>query len=140
MSMQKLKQIVSLVKPGSHPQQDLAILEDIIFKECTDAVAADSPFGRVLKGPEPRLSEGSKLPAALPVWQRVQLEKQKSFRLSNNRRLTTGCLQARASLHLKPVGYACLHILLSARPPAATFCTLSATGCKTHARHIVRVF
>ena len=92
--MQKLEQILTLLKPGSHCQKDVKLIEAAIYEACAEAVLEESLLGQVLKGPHATSEANHQLPAALPLWQRMQLEKMKSLKLSNQRRLTTDCLQA----------------------------------------------
>lgn len=100
VTVQKLEQLVSLLMPDSHSQRDISTLETIVYKACTAAVESDSVLGQVLQGPTPAASQAYKLPATFPLWQKGQLEKKKSFRLSNHRRLTTDCLQASSAVNL----------------------------------------
>lgn len=96
VGLQKLEQLVGLFAPGRKSQRDVAMLEKLIFDICNQAVDADSPFGKALRGPNPfPPPHHNRLPAALPPWGRVDLEKKKDWRLANKRRLTTSCLQAR---------------------------------------------
>ena len=88
---------MSLLKPGSHSQKDIQLLEAAICEACTEAVEGDSLLGQVLKGPNAATDDSHQLPAASLLWQRVDLEKKKSLKLSNQRRLTTACLQAKST-------------------------------------------